>query len=132
MNTTYDNQATEFLTRNGLKLRITISDSKEATWSPSGHHYRVTLSRKGNRLTFDFWGSAQDMQRGVDPTAYDILACLSIESGCPDTFEDFCAEYGYEEDSINALQTFRRCSRFAKRLQAFFTEKELTELREIN
>jgi hypothetical protein len=206
----YETQAQDFLSRNGLKFRATLSDSKTPAWAEEGeedgHHYRVTISRDGKallafsglptRLVFDFWGSIADAQcqcckgkktvkldkpeplqipnpnagkrcsmtdaqgqywnaqpatlaawkrdtecprckgTGHDPepkhpSAYDVLACISGDAYTPETFADFCAEYGYESDSIKALQQFRRCDRFAKRLRAFFTEAELTELSEI-
>lgn len=193
----YETAANDFLSRNGLKFRATLSNSKIAPWDEDGedrNHYRVTISRHrlpdtmgdesdldfvrrvgieraGNgRLVFDFWGSVadakalpeaekrlQDMRlqmqnmephlrlnwthslharklavEALNPSAYDVLACISGDAYTPETFADFCAEYGYETDSIKALQQFRRCDRFAKRLRAFFTEKELTELSEIN
>jgi len=110
-----------------------------------GHHYRVTLSgfdpRDAERLTlnpakrklvFDFWGSIADAEKGIQTVRpYDVLACISSDAYTPETFEDFCADYGHESDSIKALQTFRRCSAFAKRLRAFFTEAELEQLSEI-
>jgi hypothetical protein len=65
------------------------------------------------------------------PSTYSVLACISGDAYTPETFADFCAEYGYEVDSIKALQTFRRVDRFAKRLRAFFTESELQDLSEI-
>jgi hypothetical protein len=83
------------------------------------------------KITFDFWGSISDAQKGKHPTPYDILACLSSESHCPDTFEDFASEYGYDRDSITAIQTFRRVAAFAARLQSFFTTAELEQLAEI-
>ena len=127
-----------------------------------GHHYRVTLSRKHElrecpacgpminwtcpkcvrptysarkpaRLTFDFWSSIADAEKGIQTVRpYSVLACISGDAYTPETFADFCGEYGYEQDSIKALQTFRRCSAFAKRLRAFFTEAELEQLQEIN
>jgi hypothetical protein len=106
-----------------------------------GHHYRVTLYSvcapdRGNhdtrRIVFDFWSSIKDAEDGIKTVSpYSVLACISGEAYTPETFADFCAEYGYEEDSIKALQTFRRCSAFAKRLRAFFTEAELEQLQEI-
>lgn len=131
MTNEYDKQATEFLAKYGLAMRITLSDSKPANWEPAGHHYRVTLSRKGSRLAFDFWGSVNDMQKGEDPSEYDVLACISGEVYTPDTFEEFCLEYGGDEDSIKTRQTFIRANRFAKSLRAFFTEEELSALSEI-
>jgi hypothetical protein len=65
------------------------------------------------------------------PSSYSVLACISGEAYTPDTFADFCAEYCYESDSIKALQQYRRCLNFSRRLKAFFTEKELNELSEI-
>jgi hypothetical protein len=186
----YETAATDFLSRNGLKFRATLSDSKTPAWAKDGeecgHHYRVTLSRpkakthrlgfndgpdqgyqltrivgktclgaeitrNGSaryakrqdlekmehwkdvpRLVFDFWSSIADAQSGVlTVSAYSVLACISGDAYPPETFADFCAEYGYESDSIKALQMFRRCDRFAKRLRAFFTESELQDLSEI-
>lgn len=66
------------------------------------------------------------------PSAYDILTCVNSDSSCPDTFADFCSEYGYDTDSIKAEQTFKRASGFAKRIRAFFTAAELESLSEIN
>lgn len=233
----YETAATNFLSRNGLKFRATLSDSKSPAWAKegeeTGHHYRVTISKTGGslkpgslvavefhngpnpgvylktdrvhsvagpfknhseaedqrvilerkpaRLVFDFWGSVADArklktatdalrdynwrqelarlewaegtgkilpdlstmqenvraqyQREIDaatPSAYDVLACISSDAYTPETFTDFCAEYGYEADSIKALQSYRRRDRFAKRLQAFFTADELEQLSEIH
>jgi hypothetical protein len=139
----YTRQAEKFLTDNGIKFRATLSDSKTPAWKTAGekhgHHYRVTLSRskrpqgsRPDRLVFDFWGSIADAEKGeTKVSAYDVLACISGDVHCPETFADFCAEYGDNEDSIKALQLFRRCSAFAKRLRAFFTPKEIESLSEI-
>lgn len=131
----YNIQATAFLADNGLKMRITLSNTKVAAWGEtgkeSGNHYRVTISGAKRKLTFDFWGSINDARNDEYPSEYDVLACISGDCYCPETFAEFCGEYGYEQDSIKALQTFRRCSAFAKRLRAFFTESELEQLTEI-
>lgn len=149
----YQQQALSFLSRNGLKLRITLSNSKVAPWNDGTgehNHYRVTVSRKERyegyivgtgknaqlvakppRLVFDYFGSIADAKAGTPPSEYDVLACLSSYLHCDDTLADFCANMGYSEDSIKARQTFTRCKRFSERLQEFFTENEQTELTEI-
>lgn len=38
------------------------------------------------------------------PTVYDILACLTKYD--PGTFKDFCADYGYSDDSIKARDIY--------------------------
>ena len=132
----YDQQAEHFLTSNGVKFRATLSDTKAPAWSDGGkhgHHYRVMLSKPAKRLVFDFWSSIADAEKGIKTvTPYDVLACISGDAYTPETFADFCGEFGYETDSIKALQTFRRCNAFAKRLRAFFTAAELEQLQEIN
>lgn len=143
----YHAQADAFLARFGLKCRITLSNSKVAPWSDDGehNHYRVTLSRpwivtkiagsthagKPTRLVFDWWDGITQTREGRKPHAHDVLACISGEGSCPETFAEFCAEYGYDSDSIKAKQTFRRAHAFAKRLHAFFTAEELEALAEI-
>ena len=147
--TDYEQQAQAFLDKHGIKFRATLSDSKTPAWKTEGdkcgHHYRVTLSRGEipawkaanqcnlKRLTFDFWGSIADAEKGeTTVTPYDVLACISGDVHCAETFKDFCADFGDSEDSIKALQMFRRCSAFSKRLRAFFTAQEIEDLSEIN
>lgn len=155
MQTDYHKQAQDFLDRFKIDFRATLSDSKTAPWRDGQpnhehgepHHYRVTLSRPNSvitrrtatqsfngpkRLTFDFWGSIADMEAGKTEIApYDVLACISSDSTEYLNFEGWCGDMGYETDSIKALQTYRRCDRFAKRLRAFFTAEELEALAEI-
>ena len=136
MNTDYNQQAADFLTRNGIKFRSVLSDTKRAPWQKMGctdsHHYRVTLSKPGKRVAFDFWDSIQNRRDGIrELSAYSVLACISGDVHCPETFADFCSEYGYDTDSRSAEQTFRRCLAFSRKLRAFFTEKEIQELSEI-
>ncbi len=137
----HDAQAAEFLHRHGLKLRATSSNSRPAPQLPEGvlqrirgiHciHYRVTLSGSGRRMAFDYWGSAADAEEGNEPTTYSVLACIASDYHTPDTFEEFCSEYGEDNDSRIALQTFRHVDRFAQGLRKFFTEEEAEELNAI-
>lgn len=132
----HDRQALDFLAAHGIKCRANLADKQKApAWADEGgvhgQHFRVTLSKKRARLVFDYWGSQKDAETGKHPSAYDVLACISSEANTPDTFADFCREYGYESDSIKALATFKRANTFARRLRAFFTAGELEGLAEI-
>ena len=127
----YDQQAAEFLDRFGIRLRVGEASDKAPPWAdgPHGYCHRITLSRDGRRLSFYFWGSINDANLGKRPTAYDVLACIGSDLR---TFEEFCGEYGYDEDSRKALDTFKRVRKFADRLAAFFaTDKEREALAEI-
>lgn len=168
----YTKQATDFLSRNGLKFRATEypTDAQDAPeWAVArdskpiqtkagpmthGLRYRVTIWREGKsgKLAFDYWGSiasreaiawAEHLGHGSlnskerralsesRPTAYDVLACISGDQNCADTFAEFCGDMGYDTDSISARKLWKRCSKFAKQIRAFFSESELTELAEI-
>lgn len=64
------------------------------------------------------------------PTAYDVLACLTKYD--PGTFENFCAEYGYDVDSRKAEKTYKSVKEEWMNVERIFTESEMELLREIN
>ncbi len=79
----------------------------------------------------DLTGQLAAAKDAINLRPYSVLARLSSDIYCPETFADFCAEYGYDEDSRKAEQTFRRCLAFSRKLHAFFTEAEIEQLSEI-
>jgi hypothetical protein len=122
--------ADEFLTRNGIALQIVPGARGVCSWQPSGRGYRVTLSADGRAVSFDFWGSINDKRAGRDPSAYDILACVSSDITTPSTFKGFRSEFG-GEDTSEARETFKRCHDHAVKLRAFFKRSERAELEAI-
>lgn len=63
------------------------------------------------------------------PNEYDVLACL--EKYDPGTFEDFCSELGYNEDSRTAERIYIAVIKEYKDLIRIFAEEQMEELREI-
>jgi len=63
------------------------------------------------------------------PTAYDLLACLTKSN--PGTFAEFCAEYGYDEDSPKAESTYHAVVKEWHKVQTFFSSEELNLLQEV-
>jgi hypothetical protein len=143
----YDLQAEKFLEDYKLELHLTICPpamQSAPKWAKDGKHgtkYRVQIYLPGcpdkGCLSFDFWGSYADKKQNEmhfhkkHPSKYDILACISSDSYCPDTFGEFCIELGYDIDSIRAKKTFKRCRKFSRDIREFFTTDELNQLREI-
>ena len=66
------------------------------------------------------------------PSDYTILATMAMESQCPDTFEDFCSDYGYDLDSITARDIFLKSLKIASDIKRLFNDEELDLLREIS
>jgi hypothetical protein len=54
----------------------------------------------------------------VRPTAYDVLYCLRCDSEAIHmNFDDWCGTFGYDNDSIKALQTYNACIDNGKKLR---------------
>jgi hypothetical protein len=64
------------------------------------------------------------------PSDYDILACLTKHD--PESFSDFCSNFGYDEDSRSAEKTYNAVANDWKNLQILFTDSEIEKLQEIN
>lgn len=63
------------------------------------------------------------------PDVYDVLACLQkYDIG---TFEDFCSEFGYDEDSRTAERIYIAVVKEYKELARIFTDEQMEELCEI-
>lgn len=66
---------------------------------------------------------------GKTPTAYDLLACLTKYD--PGSFEDFCGEFGYDNDSRKAERTYLAVQSEWHKVNRFFTKEQLEELQDI-
>ena len=64
------------------------------------------------------------------PTCYDVLACMTHYD--PGSFQNFCDDYGYSNDSIRALKTYLAIQDEWENLRRIFTSEQLEELAEIN
>lgn len=132
----YDIQAENFLNKYGLAVTFELIDQNpNKLWEDDliRNHYKVTITRNGNPngLTIEYWDSAVNTEADKVPTAYDVLAVIGSQSTVYDTFEDFCSEFGYDEDSRTAERIYKAYNEEAKSIVNFFTEIELEDLREI-
>jgi len=136
----YEEQGRRFLEKYSIDFKARMKDGACPPWERAGgcihgDHYRITLRKRANfgskSLSFDFWNSYNDMQMGKTPQPYDVLAAISSEAAFDWEFSDFCADYGFAEDSRSAFAAYQRMIGFAKRAQNFFTTEELEALGEI-
>jgi len=65
-----------------------------------------------------------------EPTLYDILTCLTKYD--PGTLEDFCSEFGYDEDSRKAYNTYTAVKEEYMNMCSLFNDEELELLNLIN
>lgn len=96
-------------------------------------HWRVTLRCGGSRMTVPF--SMGQGHNGQPPTAADVLECLALDASSYEnarSFEDWCAEYGYDTDSRKAERTYRAVKRGAERLERWLGNAYQTLLWEVD
>lgn len=91
-------------------------------------HWKVRLTRPRRSMTILF--SMGKGHNGAEPTAADVLDCLASDASSVDTnsFEDWCADLGYDVDSRKAERTYRECKRQAEKLSHFLGGQLMTTL----
>lgn len=73
------------------------------------------------------------MRQKVKPSVKDVMHSLLLDgSAAFDSikFEDWCAEYGYSDDSIKAKDTYETCVQIGFTIEREFNEETLAGLRE--
>lgn len=100
-----------------------FKDDRDARWV-----FKMVISRDKKRYTFTFGQSIAAAD--AEPTIYDILTCLTKYD--PGSFEDFCSDFGYDEDSRSAEKTYKDVVKEYKAMRRLFTEEELEVLSYIN
>ena len=92
--------------------------------------YKITVSRDGRSINFNFGDSIHNTERGEKPTVDDLLDIILSDAFCPETFEDFAGEFGYDPDSRRAEQIFKACKMQSKKIRSIYSENELDALDE--
>lgn len=66
----------------------------------------------------------------VAPNAAEVLySLLSDADAASMTFEEWCSEFGYSDDSLRALNTYNKCVAIDKALRKVFSGADLETLR---
>lgn len=78
-------------------------------------------------------GGGTTKKKIAPPTARDVMHCLLLDSAVLDCggFSEWCADYGYSDDSISARRLYDTCIDTALKLRGAFGEKTMSELSEL-
>lgn len=109
--------------------------------------WRVTFKRRGAGkpaiVDFEFntgvglrakpkSGPFIDDARPVKPRAASVLYSLTMDASARDQcFDDWCCEYGYDNDSIKALNIYTACCENGKKLRQLFTIAEIRQIADL-
>lgn len=102
--------------------------------------WNVSLNYKGNSMFFNYHTGLAHVTKPkhklmapmpIKPNLKDVMyAILSDGDALNDNFADWCANYGYDDDSISALNTYNQCCKIGKDLKSLFSNDELEIMRE--
>src|SRR3990167_5452727 len=116
----YHKVAEKFLSDNKAKCKIVYHscDYHFPEDKQVRNIYYVHLSRNGKKYSFKFGDSIKNTEKGFEPSSYDVLSCLTKhEVG---TYENFCADFGYDTDSIRATRIYKAVCREFKGVERIF------------
>ena len=83
--------------------------------------YKCKISYKGRSGVFEFTDSVVNTTEGREPEIKDVLYCLVMDyTSASETFQDFCDELGYDNDSIKSLNIFKACQKNSEKMKRIF------------
>lgn len=130
-----NNQAMEFLGNCGATMKITyLFEDKNKLWNDNVYRnvYRASIKTPLGIMSVKFWDSAYNTENNIEPTEYDILACLQkYELG---SLEDFASDFGYDldaENRWNTKQIYKAVCREYEKVKRCFTSEQIEQLQEI-
>lgn len=131
----YQQQAADFLSKHSIKFSAKLTNKKSPPWSPDRkvNHFVVTLKNENCRISFDFFDSIIRFEEGKNELdAYSVLACCSSDINCPETFEEFCSDFGYSAYDENtgkknkeSNKIFLACEKQSAKLNKLFCSKQM-------
>jgi hypothetical protein len=107
------------------------NDNKDTAYH---NQFTVTVKLNNKSRRFSFFGSARDCQEGKttipDKDFIYVLECFLSDGYCAiGSFEDFCGELGYDQDSRNAEHIYKSCQKTLDQLNGLgIDDSELADL----
>lgn len=99
---------------------------KKGSYSGYHNHFRITVSSIFGLEQFDFYGSSSDCEKGKktlnDDDLKNALRCIVDDALYGNmSFEEFCDELGYDDDSCTAYRMYKACIKTSGKLQNVIT-----------
>ena len=132
----YQKQAKDFLESCNATMEINfLGIEKNPDWDDGEYRnkYLFIITTPFGVMEGNFWDSVYNTERNIEPTEYDILACL--EKYDVGTIDDFVSEFGYEVHSWSDVKRIENTYNATKKeyndLCRIFTPEQMKALREI-
>jgi len=120
----------QYYTGTGLRAKATEKQKEQALRGFPGltDNDKKGLTSYGKR----YLAAVDALRSPVIPTAASVLHSLLLDSDAINScFSDWCADFGYNDDSTKALNTYKACCKICQQLRGFFTHQQRETMREI-
>lgn len=134
----YTKQAQDFLkaTKTTFKAVFIENTPHFSDDTESRDIFKVSFKRGNKSFSLKFGQSITESTGTGDniPTEYDVLSCL--QKYPLDTFDDFCSEFGYNEQPLSnypkVKKIYNGCKKEYSNICKLWNIKEIEQLQEIN
>ena len=118
----------KFITENKIQFSCDwVVERPDNSMNKNMDHWRCVL--KANGKTFTFYYSQGYGHHHKEPVLASVLESLANDYNPSDmSFEDFCSEYGYSEDSRKAEKVYRALRKETQALDRLFGEEGMKDL----
>lgn len=130
------------ITKENILLNIKIDvqesfktqDDLKDDWRKTANKWQVRLIYFDKEFVTDYYmgsGLVYGNSRPKKPTVKDVLYSMMADNVSNMSFDDFCNEFGYNNDSIKALETYRACLKETQTYYDMFDSEEREILQEL-
>lgn len=118
-----EDRIARFVKENNVRIAVSYGAPENPDFE-NCDGWTVTLEMDGRQMTTPFYKGYG--HHGEEPTAEEVLECLAMDAAGIEnvfSFEDWCAEYGYDSDSRRAEKIYNACLRQTEKLRKFLGDK---------
>lgn len=130
------------ITKENILLNIKIDvhesfktqDDLKDKWKKIANKWQVRLIYFNKEYVTDYYmgsGLVDRMGRPKKPRIKDVLYSMIMDDVSNIDFDEFCNEFGYDNDSIKALETYKACQKQTKAYYNMFDAEERKILQEL-
>lgn len=121
-------------------IRINVQESFKTQedlndeWKRTANKWQVRLIYFDKEFVTDYYmgsGLVDKMGRPKKPTVKGVLYSMIMDDVSNMNFDDFCNEFGYDNDSIKALETYKACEKQTQAYYNMFDSEEREALQEL-
>jgi hypothetical protein len=108
----------QFIKDNNIKMTaVQINERPDLKWD-NANHFKCRIKNKNNSITIYY---SQGYGIKNKPEIDSVLNSLLVDFISNEmNFSEFCSNFGYSEDSISALKTFKLCLKNTNKIKKLF------------